>query len=214
MSIDSSRHRPLLADVDRYYSEKIRKHGATPMGVDWNSSETQALRFQVLSTLLPAGGFSLTDLGCGYGGYLNYVRERYSEVDYIGLDISAAMIENARSLNGLDTRAQFACASIPMEITDYVVASGIFNVRQQTDDTRWLRYIHMCIDDMHAHSRHGYAFNCLTSYSDEDRKQPYLYYADPAELFRYCMRHSRHVSLLHGYGLYEFTILVRKETTT
>lgn len=213
MSTDHTRHGALLADVDRYYSEKIREHGATPLGVDWNSIETQSLRFQVLSTQLPAGGFSLTDLGCGYGGYLDYVRERFSDVDYLGLDISAAMIENATFLHAPDSRAKFLCASAPVDVTDYVVASGIFNVRQQTDDSDWLRYIHLCIDDMHAHSRYGYAFNCLTSYSDEHRKQPYLYYADPADLFRYCMRHSRHVSLLHGYGLYEFTILVRKETT-
>jgi hypothetical protein len=58
---------------------------------------------------------------------------------------------------------------------------------------------------------HGFAFNCLTSYSDAERKRDYLYYADPCALFDLCKRrYSRNVALLHDYGLYEFTLLVRK----
>ena len=58
----------------------------------------------------------------------------------------------------------------------------------------------------------GFAFNCLTTYSDPDKMRPYLYYADPANLFRHCKeRYSRNVALLHDYDLYEFTILVRKD---
>ena len=50
----------------------------------------------------------------------------------------------------------------------------------------------------------------LTSYSDPDRMRPDLYYGDPCRLFDHCKRrYSRHVALLHDYGLYEFTILVR-----
>jgi hypothetical protein len=38
-----------------------------------------------------------------------------------------------------------------------------------------------------------------------------LYYADPARLFDHCKtRFARNVTLLHDYGLYEFTMLVRK----
>ena len=41
--------------------------------------------------------------------------------------------------------------------------------------------------------------------------RPDLYYPDPGAVFDRCMRrYSRHVALLHDYGLYEFTILVRK----
>jgi hypothetical protein len=48
-------------------------------------------------------------------------------------------------------------------------------------------------------------------YSDPERMRAHLYYADPCRLFDHCKRrYSRHVALLHDYGLYEFTILVRK----
>jgi hypothetical protein len=50
----------------------------------------------------------------------------------------------------------------------------------------------------------------LTSYSDPGRMRPDLYYGDPREYFDLCKRkYSRHVALLHDYGLYEFTIIVR-----
>ncbi len=65
---------------------------------------------------------------------------------------------------------------------------------------------------MNRFSRKGFAFNCLTSYSDKERMREDLYYSDPCFLFDYCKRHfSKNVALLHDYGLYEFTVLVRKD---
>ena len=67
------------------------------------------------------------------------------------------------------------------------------------------------LNELDRTSRLGFAFNCLTSYSDADKKRDYLYYADPCKLFDLCKRrYSKQVALLHDYGLYEFTILVRK----
>ena len=52
----------------------------------------------------------------------------------------------------------------------------------------------------------------LTGYSDADKMVPELHYADPCAMFDWCKRElSRHVALLHDYGLWEFTILVRLE---
>jgi hypothetical protein len=42
--------------------------------------------------------------------------------------------------------------------------------------------------------------------------RPDLYYGDPCALFDHCKRrYARNVAVLHDYGLYEFTILVRKD---
>ena len=35
-----------------YYEGKLRTHGATPAGVDWNSQESQELRFALLDDSL------------------------------------------------------------------------------------------------------------------------------------------------------------------
>lgn len=204
-------HSSILKTVDEYYSEKIRAHGATPRGVDWNSADTQELRFRQVSSLLPASGFSVTDLGCGYGGYYEYLKREHADFQFVGVDVSEEMIHEAQKRHLASSDCRFTCADRPPAPTDYVVASGIFNVRQHVPDDQWLDYIFACIDAMATASRKGFAFNCLTSYSDADKKRDYLYYADPRVMFDRCMGYSRHVTLLHGYGLYEFTILVRRE---
>lgn len=55
-------------EVANYYTRKIETFGETPRGVDWNSKESQELRFlQLCKIITNRAGFSLNDLGCGYG---------------------------------------------------------------------------------------------------------------------------------------------------
>jgi hypothetical protein len=75
----------------------------------------------------------------------------------------------------------------------------------------WQEYILAVLGRISTVSKKGFAFNILTTYSDKERIRSDLYYADPCFLFDYCKTSfSRHVALLHDYGLYEFTIIVRK----
>jgi hypothetical protein len=98
-----------------------------------------------------------------------------------------------------------------LQPADYVLASGIFNVRLECPDKEWEDHIRNTLQDMHGLSRRGFAFNILTSYSDPPFRKDYLYYAQPEYWFGYCKQHfSRQVALLHDYDLYEFTVLVRK----
>ena len=98
-------------------------------------------------------------------------------------------------------------------MSDYAVASGIFNVRLGRADADWKAYLTDSLDTLDRTSDKGFAFNCLTSYSDADKMRGYLYYADPCEIFDLCKRrYSRNVALLHDYDLYEFTILVTKKS--
>ena len=203
----------LLAEIADYDSSKFAEHGKTPRGVDWNGQESQMLRFDQLTKVIERpGDFSLNDLGCGYGALYEYLASRYQDFAYSGCDVSAAMIRAATNHYGKHSNVSFAVVAEPPEVADFGIASGIFNVRLGFGDVEWGKYLNSTLDILHLTSRRGFAFNCLTSYSDADKLRDYLYYADPCALFDLCkMRYSRHVALLHDYGLYEFTILVRKE---
>lgn len=202
----------LLHDVARYYSEKLARHGETPRGVDWNGDESQILRFEQLCKVIDASGaFSLNDLGCGYGALFAFLADRYPTFSYLGVDVSEDMVRAAERRLAGHPQARFITAAAPESGADYGVASGIFNVRLGHSDAEWGEYLQATLDVLDRTSRLGFAFNCLTSYSDEDKMQDYLFYADPCRLFDLCKRrYSRHVALLHDYGLYEFTVLVRK----
>lgn len=202
----------LLSPVASYYTKKINEFGPQPRGVDWNGVDGQVLRFSQLSSVLDADAtFSIADVGCGYGALLDFLVERYPSFEYTGIDISDAMIEAASQLHAGKPRASFVAGTEPPEPTDFAVASGIFNVKLGGDDAVWRNYIYATLEKMHHFTKRGFAFNCLTSYSDAERMRPDLYYADPCEFFDLCKRRfSKNVALLHDYGLYEFTIIVRK----
>lgn len=202
----------IVSSTASYYSAKLEAHGPTAQGVDWNSPDSQALRFaQLLQVCNTQEPLTLNDYGCGYGALVAFMHEQGLHVDYCGFDIAPAMIARATALYGRQDAVRFVGAESDLPVADYTVASGVFNVKQDTPDTAWEAYVLHTIERLNALSTRGFAFNVLTSYADPERKRPDLYYADPLRLFDYCKRHfSPRVALLHDYPLYEFTILVRK----
>ena len=64
----------ILDPVQHYYDQKIQAHGATHRGVDWNSPESQRLRFiQLLKVIELSQPFTINDYGCGYGALAAYL---------------------------------------------------------------------------------------------------------------------------------------------
>jgi SAM-dependent methyltransferase len=206
----------VLEAVQRYYSAKIAEHGPTARGVDWNDEASQELRFAQILKLCDADEeFTINDYGCGYGALARYLEQRQLDFAYTGFDISTAMLDQARELSKASPRCRFVGNEDELERADYTVASGIFNVRLDADPGSWQRHVLETLSRLDALSRRGFAFNMLTSYSDPELMRDDLHYADPREIFDHCKRtFSRWVALLHDYGLYEFTILVRKDPTT
>jgi hypothetical protein len=208
-----------LRDVERYYSDRVQTHGATARGVDWNSAESQELRFTQLARLWDLdvdahpGEFSVIDFGCGYGALVDYLRQSRAPFRYQGFDISEAMIREATPRAGAN--ATFTTDVGRLERADYVVASGLFNVKLKASSDAWEEHMRETTDTMAALATRGFAFNALTSYSDPDRQRDDLHYADPSRWFDYCKRrHSRFVTLLHDYPLYEFTLLIRRPVSS
>ena len=205
----------LLRQTEAYYTTRVQEHGTTARGVDWNSSESQALRFQQLLRIVDdrSHSFTINDLGCGYGALVDYLQTHdYPFSAYVGVDLSADMIDRARMRHSRDLSCSFSRSPKVLLPADYTVASGIFNVKLATPNQEWLAYMLDMIDNMAKNSTRGFAFNVLTQYADVERMRPNLYYADPGFLFDHCQRHySRQVAILHDYGLYEFTVLVRRE---
>jgi SAM-dependent methyltransferase len=199
----------LLRDVERYYTGRLQEHGATAKGVDWNSADSQQLRFKQLARLWEdQRKISVIDFGCGYGALVDYLDGAGVEYAYQGFDISEPMIREATTR--AQGRGMFTTDVEELQPADYVVASGVFNVKLKTDSKVWDEYMTTTIAKMASLAKRGFAFNALTSYSDAEKRRDDLHYADPLHWFDHCKRkHSRFVTLLHDYPLYEFTILVR-----
>lgn len=204
----------IYENIEKYYTDKILKYGANPLGVDWKNEEGQILRFGQLSKVLNINiPFTVADLGCGYGKFIDYLDKNFQNYTYIGYDLSNSMIKKAIELYGYKNNVYFQHIKSTKEIqsVDYIITSGIFNVKMHYTEVQWLNYILNTLEQMYNKSLKGFAFNILSKYSDKEYMRDYLYYADPLFLFDFCKRNfSKNVSLLHDYELYEFTIIVRK----
>lgn len=203
----------LLSAVETYYSGRLREHGASARGVDWNSIESQHLRFaQLVRCLDPRGRFSINDFGCGYGELAVYLAQRGLDSTYVGFDISPAMVGAALEHTRDHAGCTFTSNLTELPVADYTVASGLFNVKLETPAAAWEHYVWETIALLDNHSRGAFAFNMLTAHSDAHRMRADLFYADPAAVLDRCLRTlSRHTALVHDYGLYEFTVVVRGE---
>jgi SAM-dependent methyltransferase len=208
--------RRFFESLDRYYERTLDEHGPTARGVDWPSAESQELRFrQLLRVCEGHARFSINDYGCGYGALAEHLLDDGRDCDYRGYDVSERMVELARERNPRPGRFQFVADESELPESDFTVASGLFNLRLDVDDGAWTEYVLHTLGSLNRLSRLGFAFNMLTKYSDPERMRPDLYYGDPCLFFDHCKRNfSRNVALLHDYGLYEFTILVRPDEPT
>ncbi|TAM47792.1 MAG: class I SAM-dependent methyltransferase [Burkholderiaceae bacterium] len=208
----------LHAAIARYYTETVQTHGATPHGVDWRCVPTQELRFvQLLKLCDFSAPFSLNDLGCGYGALLAYLARRHgaTPVDYLGVDLSAAMISAARRHWGgkrnPGRHAEFAVGHASARSADYSVASGIFNIKLDPSAARWRRFVAATLEQLHASSRHGFAVNFMAPLPRGVTGSAGLYRTPAGVWRRWCEQHlGATVEVVKGYGMREYTLLVRR----
>jgi len=202
----------LRSSVEAYYTRKVLTFGPTPLGVDWPSTPSLELRLvQLLKVCDFSTPISLNDLGCGYGAALALLRTRRpnAHIDYLGVDLSAAMVDQARTKWAQRPLTRFLVGHECGRLADYSIASGIFNVKLGNELASWTVHVRQTLLDLHRSSRHGFAVNFMRPVAwaagiDE------LYAAEPAEWIGYCRGElGRSVELLEGYGLPEYSLLVR-----
>ena len=208
--------RGLRAKVRSHYSGTLERHGPTPLGVDWPNAASQYLRFvQLLKLCDFAKPFSVNDFGCGYGALLEYLAMRHTDaaIAYHGVDISPPMIAVARDRWKNNPQATFAVGSRCGRIADYSISSGIFNVRLGHPVREWEQYIEPILADLCDKSRLGFAVNFMLPY-DTRPTEPELYRTEPPRWVGFCEKLGARVELLQGYGLREFTLLIRRKPRT
>jgi SAM-dependent methyltransferase len=210
MTLDNARQH-----YTEYFTDKIVKFGASPQGADYSSLEAQSRRFEQLAKIIrPNQSFNLIDYGCGYGGFYDFLSKKELKFKYYGFDMIEEMIAAGRDAHANAKDVYFTSIETDLPVADYLVAGGIFNNKFEADASAWIDMILETLARMNRLCSKGFSFDMLTKYSDVDRmaQRPDLFYADPCFLFDHCKRNfSRDVALLHDYGLYDFTILVRKD---
>lgn len=198
-----------------YFTEKIETYGAAPQGVDYNGAEAQEIRFeQLIKVIDPSATFSMIDYGCGYGAMFDFLQNKDWSFTYYGFDMIEKMAAAGQDAHKDFANAHFFHSESDLAPADYLTAGSIFNNKFDAITNEWQDMVTETLRRMNGLCSKGFSFNMLTKYSDEDRmvQRPDLFFGDPLYFFDFCKRNfSRNVALLHDYGLYDFTILVRKD---
>ncbi|MEW6240725.1 MAG: class I SAM-dependent methyltransferase [Chloroflexota bacterium] len=210
MSIDETQKK-----LAQYFTEKLEAFGATAKGVDYNGPEAQEVRFEQLVKVIDSSRpFRVVDYGCGYGAMFDFIQKKGWEFEYYGIDLIEKMVIAGREAHAAYPNAHFTTQESGLPEADYLLAGAIFNIKMETPYDEWRGMVTDTLRRMDRLCTKGFSFNMLTSYSDADRmaQRPDLFYGDPLFFFDFCKRNfSRNVALLHDYGIYDFTILVRKD---
>jgi SAM-dependent methyltransferase len=204
----------MLEPVIEAFDKSIAKYGSNPKSAFWRNAEWQRKRYEILSALFSEedrqGGITINDFGCGYGAFFNYLKEFpvMEDSQYIGIDISSAMIEQAKT-NITDTRARFQRDLIATEIADYTFVCGTYNMNMEADETEWTNFIKASLAQLWSKTTKGLAFNLLRS--DTTEKFNSLYYADLEEFLYFCRNTlSPKIEYANDSPLPDWTIFIRR----
>jgi SAM-dependent methyltransferase len=203
----------LYSDVEAYYSARVARHGATPLGVDWSCWATQNLRFvQLLKMCDFSGAFALNDIGCGYGALAAYLAMRHATtaIDYLGVDLSQTTIRRARRrFSGPGRR--FVVATSSPRVADYSVASGVMNVSLGYPREVWENFVATILRGMRRTSRRGFSVNFIDADGTTANDLAGGLYRTTARRWAdFCENElGCAVETIGGYGMREFTLLMR-----
>jgi len=187
--------------ISQYYDKLFRQYGHDPRASDYGRPESQQIKFQVLSEAMQLANRSVLDVGCGFGDFAQHLRRRFEGVRYSGIDLCAPIIEEARRLTpDLDIRVGNILDEALTDNFDLVTANGIFYL---LGEQAW-PLMQTIIRRMYTLSRHGVAFNSLSSWADD--KEPGEFYADPLETLAFCRTLTPWVVLRHDYHPRDFTV--------
>ena len=192
-----------------YYENLVRKYGHDPRACDYGRAESQFIKFQVLSEVIPLANCSLLDAGCGFTDFATFLRSRFSGLKYWGIDLCPAMVNEARrNQPDLEVRVANISDAAFDRTFDVVTANGIFYL---LGDQAWTR-MQQIIRRMYGLATAAVAFNSLSTWAEDQEAGEF--HADPLQTVDFCRGLTRRVVLRHDYHPRDFTIYLYKAAKT
>jgi SAM-dependent methyltransferase len=196
----------------------LEAHGDTFRGVGWTKKKEYAdLRYKVMLEGIKNTfhkPLTLLDFGCGAAHLYEYIQSAgISGINYSGLDLSTKFLELCRrkfpSLEFHHIDLLQPGTSIPQY--DFIVLNGVFNFKGEMSFEVMKQYFQDLLLRVWPFARQGMAFNVMSKYLDWERDDLFhLGFHDVAQFLD--LRISRHFTIRHDYGLYEYTVYVYRES--
>lgn len=207
--------------IRRHYESRIDPSRENFDVLDWGSREAQEARFAALAAVLRAMAATtragvptvgtvqpapcLLDVGCGLADLRRYLAERELDIRYVGVDLTLAILREARRRSGKVALLQAdAIAAPPFRSgsIDVVFCSGVFNLNLGNNREfighalpRLTRLATRCVvaNFLHVRTAHRY---------------PHCFYTDPETVGACVAGHVRSVEVRDDYLPNDFTVVL------
>jgi SAM-dependent methyltransferase len=201
----------LMERLREYHEERFNQAGDSAEGVGWKSKQLQELLFRVIISMGIRQNSSVLDVGCGLGHLYSFLNSRGFRGQYTGIDLCPILIDHARvRLPGADLRSgDFLQDQTIAGSYDFVVASGLFCTRFDTDVHEYALFVEAMIRKMFEASQNAIIFNMLTT--DVDYQSPNFFYSEPKRYFELLKSMTRYVTIKHDYPSFFFTCAAYKD---
>jgi SAM-dependent methyltransferase len=148
-----------LRALELYYAAQLSRHESPERRVGWQNPESQRVRFEALASVGPLANSKILDVGCGLGGFLGYLKEQKTPVNYTGVDLFANVIREAKQLHPqVKFEARVLTANpYPVRSFEYSFLSGVFNVKVKDN---W-EYMRALLGSVLKQTKTAVAFNAL-----------------------------------------------------
>ena len=217
-----SERRPQQAVVEECEGYFAR-HGDSHLGVGWTKTREEAeRRYEAMLGVVGAqpdgdsdgdGPTTLLDLGCGLAHlYEHMQRTGGGRIEYSGCDLSDVFLEQSRAKHPDVAFHQVDILEHPEALPtfDYVVMNGLLTLRAEVPHDVMFDYAKALITAAFGKARRGIAFNVMSKQVEWERDD--LFHVPFDDLATFLAREvSRHFTIRHDYGLYEYTTYVFRE---
>ncbi|MBU0672200.1 MAG: class I SAM-dependent methyltransferase [Candidatus Margulisbacteria bacterium] len=206
-----------------YFEGLLAKHGESFLALDWNSPESQKLRYKIFKDLFVWGkkstGISILDVGCGFGDLYGYFKAEKllgrHKIRYTGYDVSAKLLEVAKKKYP-DGRFELKDILEERHLPkfDYVFCSGVFNIRTGATANH-LEFVKEMLLRLYDLANYGIGVNFLSEGAipisvPEDLNSGRYFYFKPEEIMSFCRFISNRFIIRHDYHPGDFTVYLFK----
>lgn len=201
--------------IDRpedYFSALYEKYGIDERALGW-SKHKQNYRFYQVSKYIRDGN-SILDIGCGFADLYGFLKNKYTEIDYYGIDVMKDFIEVAVSkYEGDDLKlCHTDFNSLPWDRSwDWIVECGLFGLRL-FDDEGMYEYIERTLSKAIELSRVGVSFNFMSDKVDYKTSDS-DFHVCPEKILAIAYKYSRRVILDNSILPFEYSITLWKNDT-
>ena len=199
--------------INNSYTNRLIKYGNSPQGLFWKNSYTQVHRFELIISALNKyynlKKFTICDIGCGYGKFLEFIRNKLnkSTFQYQGCDLNKKLINHCTKKYS-NKNCQFYRRSLPKGIVNFSVMSGTFNLSVTDDINIWEKYILKNLTNIWKQTNKIMAFNML--HKNEKKIQQGLYYTNKNWIKNMCEQNFGETEIIFSPILKEDILIIVK----